>query len=116
MSVSVTRIDGQNVGLRLLGQTSVQVMTLNLTTGDVDSQYLTTQDLQTLRQFAQRLLATVPVSARSAASIGLLSRLCAVSPADASTVTLASRRRQALHSSATLPTQPRCLASASSRR
>jgi len=90
MAVSLTRIDGQNVGLRLLGQTSVQVMTLNLTTGEVDSQYLTTLDLQTLRQFAQRLLATVPVSSRSAASIGLLSRLCAVSPADASTVTLSS--------------------------
>jgi hypothetical protein len=90
MSVSVTRIDGQNVGLRLLGQTSVQVLTLDLTTGEVGSNYLTLIDLANLEQFAIRLLPTVPVSARSAAAIGLLSRLCAISPADAATVSLSA--------------------------
>ena len=90
MSVSVTRIDGQNVGLRLLGQTSVSVMTLDLTSGEVTSPYLNSMDLSALELFATRLLATVPASARSSAAIGLLSRLCAVSPADASVVTVSA--------------------------
>jgi hypothetical protein len=90
MAVSVTRIDGQNVGLRLLGQTSVSVLSLNLTSGVVTSPYLTTGDCTILQTFALRLFQTVPVSARAAAAIGLLSRLCAVSPADASTVTLSA--------------------------
>lgn len=90
MAVNVTRIDGQNVGLRLLGQTTVQVMALNLTTGEVTSAYLTGDDKRTLTQFALRLLPTVPVSARTAAALGLTSRLIAVSAADASTVTLSA--------------------------
>lgn len=88
MAVTVTQIDGQNVGLRLLGQTSVQPLALNLTTGEVTSAYIPAETLPILQGFALKLFQTVPVSARSAAAIGLLSRLCAVSPADASTVAL----------------------------
>ena len=55
MAVSVTRIDGQNVGLRLLGQTSVSVLSLNLTSGVVTSPYLTTGDCTILQTFALRL-------------------------------------------------------------
>lgn len=90
MAVTVTRIDSQNVGLRLLGQTSVSPLSLDLTTGEVASDYLPVSDLPTLQQFALNLFQIVPKSSRSAAAIGLLSRLCAVSPADASTVSLAA--------------------------
>jgi hypothetical protein len=88
MSVVTTRIDGQNTGLRLLGQTSVIPLTLDLTSGDVASDYLTATDCAILRQYALNLFQVVPKSARPAAAVGLLSRLCAVSPADASTITL----------------------------
>jgi hypothetical protein len=90
MAVTVTRLDGQNVGLRLLGQVSVNALSLNLTTGDVSSAFFNAEDCRILKQFALSLFQIVPVSARSAASIGLLARLCAVSPADASTLTLTS--------------------------
>lgn len=90
MAVSVTQIDGQNTGLRLLGQTSVAALSLNLATGEVASAYLPSETLPILQQFALRLFQTVPVSSRNAAAIGLMSRLCAVSPADASTVTLSA--------------------------
>jgi hypothetical protein len=90
MSVTVTRLDGQNVGLRLLGQVSVNVLSLDLTSGAVQSDFFSTEDCRVLQQFATALFQIVPVSARSAASIGLLTRLCSVSPADASTLTLTS--------------------------
>ena len=90
MAVSVTQIDGQNTGLRLLGQTSASPLSLNLTTGEVTSAYLPSETLPILQQFALRLFQTVPASSRNAAAIGLMSRLCAVSPADASTVTLSA--------------------------
>lgn len=90
MSVTVTRIDGQNTGLRLLGQLSVDALSLDLTTGNVSSAYIPAKDLPILRQFALRLFAAVPTSARAAGAIGLLNRLCAVSPADSSTVTLSA--------------------------
>jgi hypothetical protein len=88
MAVTVTQIDGQNTGLRLLAQTSVVPLTLDLTTGEVTSDYLTSGDCAILRQYALNLFQVVPKSARPAAAVGLLSRLCAVSPADASTITL----------------------------
>lgn len=88
MSAVTTRLDGQNVGVRLLGQTSISVLSLHLTTGDVTSTFFTPADCAIFKQFATRLFAIVPVSARPASAIGLLSRLCAVSPADASTLTL----------------------------
>jgi len=88
MAVTATRLDGQNVGIRLLGQVSAGVISLNLTTGDVVSPYFGEEDCRILRQFALSLFRVVPVSARPGAAIGLLSRLCAVSPADSSTLTL----------------------------
>jgi hypothetical protein len=90
MSVTVTNIDGQNTGLRLLGQLSVDALSLNLTTGAVTSAYIPAENFRTLQEFALRLFAAVPVSARAAGAIGLLNRLCAVSPADSSTVTLSA--------------------------
>ena len=88
MSVATTIIDGQNVGLRLLGQTSVSVLSLNLNTGDVSSDFVGAHDCEVLKLFALRLFAIVPKSSRAAGALGLLSRLVAVSPADASTLTL----------------------------
>jgi hypothetical protein len=88
MAVTITQIDGQNTGLRLTGQLSIDALSLNLTTGDVTSGYIPAIDLPILRQFALRLFAAVPPSARPAGAVGLLNRLCAVSPADASTITL----------------------------
>lgn len=88
MAVTVTQIDGQNVGLRLLAQTSVSALSLNLTTGVVTSTYLSAETCSILREFALKLFLTVPASARAGAAIGLLQRLCAVSPADASALTL----------------------------
>jgi hypothetical protein len=90
MPVSSVRIDGQNVGLRLLGQTSVTLLSLNLTTGDVESEYLTASDCETLQNFALRLFEIVPRTARTAGALGLASRLVAVSPADGSTLTLSA--------------------------
>lgn len=90
MATVVTRIDGQNVGVRLLGQTTIAPISLDLTTGSVSSEFLDSQDCTILTDFALNLFDIVPKTARPAAAIGLLSRLCAVSPADASTVTLAS--------------------------
>lgn len=87
MAVSVTRLDSQNVGLRLLGQTSVAVLSLDLTTGLATSAYFGPTDLLNLQNFALSLFRVVPKTSRSAAALGLLSRLCAVSAADASTVT-----------------------------
>ena len=88
MSVTITQLDGQNTGLRLTGQLSIDALSLNLTTGAVTSAYIPAENFRTLQEFALRLFAAVPTSARLAGAIGLLNRLCAVSPADASTVTL----------------------------
>jgi hypothetical protein len=90
MAVAITRLDGQNTGLRLLGQTGVNPLSLNLTTGEVTSAYLLPTDCLILQEFALTLFQIVPISARSAAALGLLSRLCAVSVADASVLTLSS--------------------------
>jgi hypothetical protein len=88
MAVSVTRLDGQNVGLRLLGQLSVDVLTLDLNTGVVTSAYFNAVDLENLQKFALSLFQIVPKTARAAAALGLVSRLCAVSPADSSALSL----------------------------
>lgn len=88
MAVTVTQLDGQNVGLRLIAQTSVQPLSLHLKTGVVTSQYLSQETCSVLRDFALKLFLAVPSSARPGAAIGLLQRLCAVSPADASVLTL----------------------------
>lgn len=88
MAVTVTQLDSQNVGLRLQAQTSVQPLSLNLTTGVVTSNYLPVETCALLRTFALSLFRVVPASARPSGAIGLLSRLCAVSAADASVVTL----------------------------
>lgn len=90
MAVTATQLDSQNVGLRLQAQTSVQPLSLHLTTGTVTSSYLTPDTCATLKQFALSLFRVVPVTARPAGAIGLLSRLCAVSAADASIVTLSA--------------------------
>lgn len=90
MPVSSVRIDGQNVGLRLLGQTSVTLLSLNLTTGDVESEFLADKDREILQSFALRLFEIVPRTARTAGALGLASRLVAVSPADGSTLTLST--------------------------
>ena len=90
MAVTVTQLDSQNVGLRLQAQTSVQPLSLHLTTGVVTSSYLSDETCVLLRTFALSLFRAVPASARPAGAIGLLSRLCAVSAADASVVTLSA--------------------------
>lgn len=90
MAVTATQLDGQNVGLRLQAQTSVQPLTLNLTTGAVTSPYLPAETCGLLQQFALSLFRVVPASSRAPGAIGLLSRLCAVSAADESVVTLSA--------------------------
>lgn len=90
MAVTVTQLDSQNVGLRLQAQTSVQPLSLHLTTGVVTSSYLSPETCTLLRTFALSLFRVVPASARPAGAIGLLSRLCAVSAADASVITLSA--------------------------
>jgi hypothetical protein len=90
MAVTATQLDGQNVGLRLQAQTTVRPLSLNLTTGEVTSDYLSQETCVILRQFALSLFRVVPATARAAGAVGLLSRLCAVSPADESTVTLSA--------------------------
>ena len=110
MSVAITSIDGQNTGLRLLGQTSVTPLTLDLTSGEVTSEYLAASDCAVLRQYALNLFRVVPRSARPAAAVGLLSRLCAVSPADASTIALTATVSLGVASLiATVPSSPASL-------
>ena len=90
MSVLVTQIDSQNVGLRLLGQTEVDVFSLDLTTGAVSSAFFSAPDCEILQNFALALFGVVPKTARSAAAVGLMSRLVSVSPADTSTVSVSA--------------------------
>lgn len=88
MSITATRIDGQNIGLRIDSpDTSVDVLTVNLTTGLVTSDYLSTTDKQILQQAALDLFELVPLSERSTGALGFLQRLVSVAAADNSIVT-----------------------------
>lgn len=87
MAITPTRLDGQNVGLRLTGgSTVVNVFTVNLTTGEATSAYLTSVDLSIVQSAAVALFQTVPVAERS--TVTFLTRLVTVAPADDNTITL----------------------------
>lgn len=87
MAITATRLDGQNVGLRLTGgSTVVNVLTVNLTTGEATSAYLTTVDLSIVQSAAVALFQTIPAGER--ATTTFLTRLVTVAPADNNTITL----------------------------
>jgi hypothetical protein len=87
MAIAASRLDGQNVGLRLTGGTTVvDVLTVNLTTGVSTSPYLSGVDLAVIGVAARLLFSLVPTSERS--NVTLLTRLVTVAPADDATLTL----------------------------
>lgn len=87
MGITATRLDGQNVGLRLTGgATAVDVLTVNLTTGAATSPYLTTTDLTVVSMAAKLLFGLMPASER--ATVTMLARLVTVAPADDASLTL----------------------------
>jgi len=87
MAITSTRLDGQNIGLRLTGgSTVVNVFTVNLTTGEATSAYLTSVDLSIVQSAAVALFQSVPVGER--ATVTFLTRLVTVAPADDNTITL----------------------------
>lgn len=87
MAITAARLDGQNVGLRLTGGTTVvDVLTVNLTTGVSTSPYLSNVDLAVVGIAARLLFSLVPVAERS--TVTLLTRLVTVAPADDATLTL----------------------------
>lgn len=87
MAISASRLDGQNIGLRLTGGTTVvDVLTVNTTTGTATSSYLSKVDLAVVSTAARLLFGLVPVSERS--TVTLLTRLVTVAPADDATLTL----------------------------
>ena len=87
MAVTATRLDGQNIGLRLDGGTlTVSVYSLNLTTGAVTSNWLTQVDCNNLRAGALSLFKLVPLAERS--TVTFLTRLVGVTAADSSVLTL----------------------------
>lgn len=87
MAITSTRLDGQNIGLRLTGgSTVVNVLTVNLLTGEATSAYLTSVDLSIVQSAAVALFQSVPVAER--ATVTFLTRLVTVAPADDNTITL----------------------------
>lgn len=87
MAITATRLDGQNVGLRLSGGTTVvDVLTVNISTGASTSTYLKAVDLIVITAAAKKLFDLVPLSERS--TVTFLARLVTVSPADDASLTL----------------------------
>jgi hypothetical protein len=87
MAITATRLDGQNIGLRLTGgSTSVNVITVNLLTGETVSPYLSSVDLSLVQSAAVALFQSVPAGER--ATVTFLTRLITVAPADDNTLTL----------------------------
>jgi hypothetical protein len=87
MAITSTRLDGQNIGLRLTGGSlSANVFTVNLLTGEATSAYLTSVDLSIVQSAAVALFQTVPVGER--ATVTFLTRLVTVAPADDNTIAL----------------------------
>lgn len=87
MAITATRLDGQNVGLRLSGGTTVvDVLTVNISTGASSSTYLKAVDLIVITAAAKKLFDLVPLSERS--TVTFLARLVTVSPADDASLTL----------------------------
>jgi hypothetical protein len=89
VAITASRLDGQNIGLRLTGGTTVaDVLTVNTTTGAASSSYLSKVDLAVVSAAARLLFGLVPVSERS--TVTMLTRLVTVAPADNATLTLTS--------------------------
>lgn len=87
MAITATRLDGQNVGLRLSGGTTVaDVLTVNVSTGASSSAYLKAVDLIVITAAAKKLFDLVPLAERS--TVTFLARLITVSPADDASLTL----------------------------
>jgi hypothetical protein len=87
MAITSTRLDGQNVGLRLTGgSTVVNVFSVNLVTGETASPYLTSVDLTFTQTAALALFQLVPAGERGTTTF--LTRLITVAPADDNTLTL----------------------------
>jgi len=87
MAITATRLDGQNVGLRLSGGTTVaDVLTVNVSSGASTSAYLKAVDLIVITAAAKKLFDLVPLAERS--TVTFLARLITVSPADDASLTL----------------------------
>lgn len=87
MAITATRLDGQNIGLRLTGGTTVvDVLTVNLTTGAATSPYLNGTDIPVVSMAAKLLFGLMPASER--ATVTMLTRLVTVAPADDATLSL----------------------------
>lgn len=87
MAISVTRLDGQNVGLRLSGGSlTTPIFSVDLSTGAVSSTVLSINDCQNLRAGALALFNLVPLAERS--TITFLNRLLTVTAADSSALSL----------------------------
>lgn len=87
MAVNITRLDGQNVGVRLDGGTlTFPVFSVDLTSGTVTSSVLSLNDCFSVRAGVLNLFDLVPLAERS--TLTFLTRLVAVTVADSSTLTL----------------------------
>lgn len=87
MAVNITRLDGQNVGIRLDGGSlTTPIFSVDLSSGNVTSTILTPNDCANLRAGALALFKLVPFTERS--TLKFLTRLAIVVGADSSTITL----------------------------
>ena len=91
MAITALRLDGQTLGLQLdAASPSVDVLSLDITTGTVTSAYLTDVDVRNLKATVDELFALVPLASRAAGALNLLTKFAAVSSADATSVTLSA--------------------------
>lgn len=89
MGIVAVPLDGQNVGFQLTGGTlTVNLFTLDIASGAITSSYLSAEQLRNLQPAVTELFSLVPLADRPAGALGLLSRIVAVSAADASSVSL----------------------------
>ena len=87
MAVSSIRLDGQTLGFTTTGAETVDILTLNMSTGVVTSAYLTSVDILNLKTAVDALFALIPAgAARNAAALQMLQRLVTAAPANAASL------------------------------
>lgn len=92
MAISETTLSTHNnYGLRLTApDLFVDVLTLDLSTGDCTSAYFPAKVLEDLKRGALNIFQIVPYAERSAGAVNLLSRLLTITVADDATLTLSA--------------------------
>ena len=81
------RLDGSNIGIRLAeGLPFVEVLCIDLLSGDVYGQFFTAEDTSSIERAARNLFEIIPLEERR--TLSFLSRLVGVSPLDSRSLTL----------------------------